>query len=71
MSRKKILGKSTEKIGNLNIKNTKVGPSVQEENKLNNYIFLFIVMFLMVMIVIVSVVNFEDFCFIGSTFIVL
>ena len=48
--RKTILGKFTGKVGNLDVKNTTVVPSIQQENKLNINIFLFIVMFLLVMI---------------------
>jgi len=36
-----ILGKSTGKVGNLDVKNTTVAPSIQQENKQNNNIFLF------------------------------
>ena len=36
---KKILGKSTGKVGNLDVKNTTVAPSVLEKNVLNNNIF--------------------------------
>jgi len=34
-----MLGKSTGKVGNLEVKNTKVAPSVQDKNKHINYIF--------------------------------
>jgi len=40
----------TGKVGNIDEKTTIVAPSVQQENKLNNNIFLFIVRSLLVMI---------------------
>jgi len=47
---KKILGKSTGKVGNLKGKNTTVAPAIQQKNKLNNNIFLFIERLLLVII---------------------
>jgi len=61
---KEILGKSTGKVGNLEVKNTIVTPSAQEKNKDINNIFLFIVRLLLIMIVKVLVDNFEFFLFI-------